>query len=289
MKTLLALMLVATLLGCTAEGVDQDAVEASAAASDQPRSALSLTRLACGTLQIPDLSTFSIAGKYKGVRKTLADSCYLIRHGDKLMLWDTGLPGELAAQGEPVDGASLKRTIVDQLKQLGLEPGDIDLVGISHFHGDHTGQLARFPNARLLTGAGDWAAISADEPEPRIQIEPYAHWLSGGGEVQPVQGDLDVFGDGTVVMLALPGHTPGHHGLKVELPQTGTVLLSGDVTHFAENYESNGVPTWNTDKQASVESIKRFKQIAAETDALVIIQHEPDDIAKLPVFPTAAE
>lgn len=284
------LIFAVALLGCAPE-----ATEAPNAAPENETTAaddsvvVSLTRLACGTIHFDDLSVFSIAGKYRGVEKTLDDSCYLIRHGEQLMLWDTGLPGELADKTSPVDGASLKLTIADQLAEIGIEPGDIDIVGISHFHGDHTGQLAQFPEALLLTGQNDWAAITAATPDPRINIKPYAHWINRGGKVKPVRADYDVFGDGSVVMLALPGHTPGHHGLKVELPETGTVLLSGDVTHFTKNYQTNGVPTWNTDPEASVASIKRFKQLAAETDATVIIQHEPDDIDKLPAFPAAAE
>lgn len=281
------------LLGCAPEAPDAPKATDATVAAEQPDAtnpaAISLTRLACGTIHFDDLSVFSIAGKYKGVAKTLTDSCYLIRHGDQWMLWDTGLPGELASKSAPIDGASLDRTLVDQLAELGVKPTDIDMVGISHFHGDHTGELAQFPEALLLTGQNDWAAITAVTPDPRINIKPYAHWINGGGKVKPVSGDYDVFGDGSVVMLALPGHTPGHHGLKVELPETGTVLLSGDVTHFTENYQTNGVPTWNTDAEASVASIKRFKQLAAETDAIVIIQHEPDDIDQLPAFPTAAE
>src|SRR5258705_4650338 len=69
----------------------------------------------------------------------------------------------------------------------------------------------------------------------------------GGGKVEPIPLDKDVFGDGTVMMLNTPGHTPGHHSLLVRLPQMGNVLVSGDLAHFHENYDSNGVPTFNTD------------------------------------------
>ena len=75
-----------------------------------------------------------------------------------------------------------------------------------------------------------------------VNPAPVTHWISGGGKVEPVPRDKDVFGDGTVVMLDMPGHTPGHHSLLVRLEGKGTVLLTGDLAHFQENYDSNGVP-----------------------------------------------
>ncbi len=68
-----------------------------------------------------------------------------------------------------------------------------------------------------------------------------------------------MFGDGKVQMLNLPGHTPGHHGLLVTLDGAGPVLLSGDVAHFRENLESNGVPIYNADRADSLASMDRFR------------------------------
>ena len=90
-------------------------------------------------------------------------------------------------------------------------------------------------------------------------------------------------------MLRLPGHTPGHHGLLVRLEGKGNVLLTGDVTHFHENYDTNGVPNWNTDRADSLASIDRFRRIADNLDATVVIQHDPRDVDKLPAFPAFVE
>ncbi len=111
----------------------------------------------------------------------------------------------------------------------------------------------------------------------------------GGGKVEPIPLDKDVFGDGTVMMLNTPGHTPGHHSLLVRLPQMGNVLVSGDLAHFHENYDSNGVPTFNTDRAQTLASIDRFKKIAANFKATVIIQHDARDVGKLPPFPASAK
>jgi N-acyl homoserine lactone hydrolase len=124
---------------------------------------------------------------------------------------------------------------------------------------------------------------------PGANPEPFAPWIKGEGKVEPVQLDKDVFGDGTVLMINTPGHTPGHHSLLVKLRDMGPVLLSGDLAHFHENYEGNGVPTFNTDRAATLASIDRFKKIATNVKATVVIQHDARDVGKLPAFPAAAK
>lgn len=90
-------------------------------------------------------------------------------------------------------------------------------------------------------------------------------------------------------MLNTPGHTPGHHSLLVKLKGMGNVVLSGDLAHFRENYESNGVPTFNTNRAETLASIDRVKKIAANFKAAVIIQHDERDVGKLPAFPASAK
>jgi N-acyl homoserine lactone hydrolase len=147
----------------------------------------------------------------------------------------------------------------------------------------------------LLIGKGDWEALVAASKAPGPiafggpMAAPFAHWIRGDGKVEPVTLDKDVFGDGTVVMLDTPGHTPGHHALLVRLKEMGPVLLTGDLAHFRENYEGTGVPTFNTDRAQTLASFDRFKKIAANLNATVIIQHDPRDVGKLPAFPAAAK
>ena len=250
---------------------------------------MSLWRLDCGKIVAFDLNEFSDTDAYVGQHKDLAASCYLIRHGDTWMLWDTGLPKAMLNHvPDPKQGldAVLTVTIVDQLARLGVKPSDIAIVGISHEHFDHTGQAADFPGAKLLIGKGDVDDMRGPGKDHAAALD---HWLNGGGALEPVVGDKDVFGDGTVTMIDLPGHTPGHHALLVKLVHRGYVLLSGDTAHFAENYETNGVPSFNTNRADTLASLDRFKKLAANLHATVIIQHEPGDIAKLPAFPKAAD
>lgn len=260
---------------------------AKAHAADAP--AMKLWRLDCGTVQVDDLNSFSDTYAYTGRSKRLTASCYLIKHGDDYMLWDTGFSKAdlgLPLQGKGSKGDTLTISLVDQLAKLGVDPQKIAIVGISHYHYDHTGQADDFHQARLLMGNRDVQELRAPN---NPQAKPLAFWLNGSGKLDEVKGDRDVFEDGSVVMLDLPGHTPGHHGLLVKLPKTGYVLLSGDLAHFRENYEANGVPSWNSDRAQSQASLQRVKQIVQNLHALFVIQHEPDDIGKLPQFPQAAE
>jgi glyoxylase-like metal-dependent hydrolase (beta-lactamase superfamily II) len=112
--------------------------------------------------------------------------------------------------------------------------------------------------------------------------------MDGKAKIDPVSGDRDVFGDGSVTMLAMPGHTKGETALLVKLPQSGPVLLSGDVVHFEEQIGNNGVPPFNIDRAESLASMERMNRIAKQLNAKLVVQHDADDIGKLPAFPASA-
>ena len=257
-------------------------VALAAAAQSTPE--VTLTRLDCGADAAPrDVGRFSDTFAYKAdMNRAFTFSCYVIKHGSDYMVWDTGFaPGSTP----PAPKAGL----AEQLAQLGITPDQVKYVGISHYHADHTSQLPALPKAMLLIGKGDWDAVNAPKPAPGVNAAAFTHWISGGGKAEPVTLDKDVFGDGTVVMLDTPGHTPGHHSLLVRMKDKGVVILTGDLAHFHENYDSNGVPTFNTDRAASLASLDRVKKIAANLKATVIIQHDTRDIGMLPAFPQAAK
>ena len=256
-------------------------VSFSALAQTKPE--VTLTRLDCGTTPGPTEvnQRFSDTYSMEGVKLMLVFSCYLIRHGDEYLLWDTG-------QAMNAGAVAPKVSVVDQLAKLNLKPEQKKYVGISHYHGDHTGQLDSFRQSTLLIGSGDWAAVSAPNPAPLVNAPPFTHWVKNGGKYEALAGDKDVFGDGTVMILNTPGHTPGHHSLLVKLAQKGNMLITGDVVHFHENYETNGVPTFNTSRAESLASMDRFRKLATAFKATVVIQHDARDVAKLPAFPAAA-
>src|SRR5262252_4657361 len=256
---------------------------AVASAGAQAPATVTLTRLQCGTNAAPtDVGQrFSDTYAYNGLMVQLTFSCYLIKHNDDYLIWDTGNP----VGNTPT---APKTSLTDLIAQLKVTPAQVKYVGISHYHGDHTGQASQFPTATLLIGKGDWDVVS-DPKAAAATSAPFASWIKGEGKVEPLTGDRDVFGDGTVLMLNMPGHTPGHHSLLVKLKTMGNVLITGDLAHFHENYDSNGVPAFNVSHGDTLASFDRFKKIATNLKATVIIQHDARDIGKLPAFPAAAK
>ena len=111
---------------------------------------VTLTRIDCGTAATPtDVGQrFTDTFSYKDLKLTFTFSCYLVKHGNEYMVWDTGFaPG--------TSPSAPKVGIVDRLKEVAVTPEQVKYVGISHFHADHTGQLDPFKNATLLIGKAD--------------------------------------------------------------------------------------------------------------------------------------
>jgi glyoxylase-like metal-dependent hydrolase (beta-lactamase superfamily II) len=259
---------------------------ASAQAAD-----LELWRLDCGRVAVRDLSLFSDTYDYAGQARELTDSCYLIRHDKDYMLWDAGLPaGLLGAKLDPK--AALAPTLTEdlptQLARIGVKPAQISRLGISHNHFDHVGQASSFAGATLMIGAADLAQFKANPLPFGVDPSFVKPWLDGSAKVDPIKGDRDVFGDGSVTILSTPGHTPGETSLLLKLAKTGPVLLSGDVVHFEEQFAHRGVPSFNDDRANSLASMERLTGIAKALNAILVVQHDASDIKLLPAFPKSA-
>ena len=211
-----------------------------------------------------------------------ADNCYLIRHGRQWLLWDTGIPDEVAAMpnGMETGGGAIvakrTKTLVGQLAELKLKPDDITYVAISHSHGDHVGNAKKFPRATFLVQQAEWDFAYAD---------PSKSALPQGATVTRLAGDHDVFGDGSVVVISTPGHTPGHQSLLVYLRKTGPVLLSGDAVHFRDNWENRRVPSMNTDKDQTIASMARLDSLSKSLKATLWINHDKPQSDALPRSP----
>jgi glyoxylase-like metal-dependent hydrolase (beta-lactamase superfamily II) len=284
-------LIAASLVACSSSGpspeqAGEQAGDETLVAAAPTAGPVSLTRLDCGRAEFKDMNGFfsDRPGVYPAGPGKVVDSCYLIRHGDDLTVWDTGFPATAKEKPLVMDGmtAHIDRTLVEQLQQLGVKPEDVDVVGISHMHGDHVGQAAQFATARLLIGKGDFERLEG-QPEDTLKV-----WRGPGKNVTLAAGDTDVFGDGSVVAIHLPGHTPDHLGLLVRL-KSGAVLLTGDLYHSTIAREKRAVPGFNTSREQTLESMDKFEALARRLGAKVVIQHEPSDIAKLPAFPKAAE
>lgn len=246
---------------------------------------MELHKFDCGRIEISDLDGFSSAGDYAGQTDVFANTCWLVRHPQGDLLWDTGLPGMLAgnpAQEQDVFTVSLERTLTGLLRERGIEPGEIEYVAVSHSHFDHIGQIDQFDNATWLVNEAEYSYMfSTDEEDANEEIATqFGAFARLDREVY--SGERDVFGDGSVIIVPAPGHTPGHSILQVELPETGTVLLTGDLYHRTESRELRRVPRFNSNEEETLTSMTAFEARAEETNAMVIIQHEDENVDALP-------
>ena len=174
--------------------------------------------LDCGNIRLLDKGRYISPGENVGVEINLLNSCYLIRRGKDWVLWETGFSDATAGQPPstgPIQG-SLAVSLQSQLLKLGLKPGDLKYVMISHTHPDHSGNVDLFGSVPLLMQRTEYDFAFAPSKKP-----PF----SPDRPVEKLEGDRDVFGDGSLVLVATPGHTPGHQSLLVHLKRTGYVLL----------------------------------------------------------------
>ena len=254
-----------------------------------------LYRLDCGHSLANDESVWT-PGENVGRNIEFSSTCWLIEHGSEWLLWDTGVPE--AALNDPRGWSTLPKLIVyhldksltDQIAEIGLKPGDIGRVAISHTHGDHIGNVGLFLNSTIVMQRAEYSWIhSPNGPNDNVnQLMALARKLLGTPKnLQLVDGDTDVFGDGSVTLVSTPGHTPGHQSLLVHLKNSGFIMLSGDVVHLAENFEKNIVPSLNTGEAESIASMERVRQLIVTYKAAFFINHDKgqtDKLRRLPEF-----
>jgi N-acyl homoserine lactone hydrolase len=277
--------LVATLaLSLFAAALDVTPTQAEQPAPDD---AVRLYTLDCGRLDIDDMGPFFDTGEHAGEHGVMAVPCFLIHHPSGWLLWDTGLGDRLATVPGGIHQLggqwTVGTTLVAQLAELGLKPSDITYVALSHTHADHSGNANLFPAATWLMDPMELAGLNAD-PAP-LGVDPSLLTVLRTARIRPVNGDQDVFGDGRVVILKTPGHTPGHKSLLIRLGGAGPILLTGDLYHTRENRAYGLVPSVNQNRADTLASFSRFEGVAAHASARVIIQHSVEDVASLPAFP----
>src|ERR1700734_1227114 len=212
-----------------------------------------LYRLDCGHSLANDESVWT-PGENVGRSIEFSSTCWLIKHGSEWLLWDTGVPE--STLNDPRGWSTLPKLIVyhldksltSQLAEIGLKPGDITYVAVSHTHGDHIGNVDLFPEATVLMQRAEYNWIHSNNgPNENVnQLMALARKLLGTPKkLRLLDGDTDVFGDGSVTFVSTPGHTPGSQSLLVHLKNSGFIILSGDVVHLEENFAKNIVPSLN--------------------------------------------
>ena len=220
--------------------------------------------------------------------------CYLLDHPDALVLFDTGISHEMAADPESYGphGAphmteflptlELVRTPTDALAEVGYEPEDVDHVVLSHLHTDHAGNVDQFPTAEIH--------VHVDELRYAWWPDPAQTAFYLGGDLAALQspetsvteitGRTDLLGDGSIEIAPTPGHSPGHQSLLVDCGDE-LVILAGDAANSRAGYEAELPAPFSWSAAEGVSSIRALKREARETDATVVVHHDADDLVQL--------
>jgi len=248
--------------------------------------------LECGNIEALDVSVFH-PGIDKGKHKMLTDSCYLIVHPKGTLLWDAGLPDALANTPEgillyDVFRLKVRKPLGPQLQQIGHPAETIQYLGISHLHGDHVGNVNLLPKAMLLMQKEEYAAGFGADPG-KFGFDPSSYATLKNNPVKQLQGDYDVFGDGSVIIKRTLGHTPGHQALFVKLKNSGNILLSGDLVHFSDNWTHKRVPGFNFDQEQSVKTMNDVEKFLKDNHAQLWIQHDLEQNAGIQHAPAYYE
>ncbi|MCH6231625.1 N-acyl homoserine lactonase family protein [Microbacterium sp. CFH 31415] len=210
---------------------------------------------------------------------------YLVEHAEGFVLFDAGLDpdhagdpaGAYGEMAQRIDMVFDERHLVEtHLEAIGRSMDDVTTVVASHLHFDHAGSLKRFPRARTILGAGELEYARAPERFSSAWFRDEDFGAGTGLEFDVIDEDEDVFGDGSLVVRRLPGHTPGSLALQVALPER-TLVLSGDVVHTRGAYESELHYHGDVDSVAARASLRRLRGILDAEKADLWIAHDPAD------------
>lgn len=248
----------------------------------------------CGESTVEDISRWT-PGVNVGKAGAFSANCYVIHHATGLMLWDSGINDSVASmpagfqRNKVSPRYTLRTPLREQLAQIGIEPTSIAHVAFSHTHGDHVGNANLFTNGTLYIQEAEYDAAFGPDAATKWNFEVASYDKLRASRTRRLKGDHDVFGDGSVVIISTPGHTPGHQSLLVRLPKRGPVILSGDMVHLQENWTARRVPSFNYDVEQSRTSMEKVAAIMRDTGAELWINHDKAQSDRVPKAPAYIE
>ena len=246
----------------------------------------------CGESTVSDVSRWT-PGVNVGKPGEFSANCYLIQHTRGWMMFDSGINDNVATmpkgfqRGKESPRYILRKPLRVQLSEIGIDPKQITHVAFSHTHGDHVGNGNLFSNATLHIQQAEYDIAFGPEAVSKWNFEVTSYDKLRANPIVRLDGDHDVFGDGAVMIIATPGHTPGHQSLLVRLPKRGAVILSGDMVHLRDNWEQRRVPAFNFNREQSLQSMEKVAALMKQTGAQLWINHDKaqsDAIPKAPAY-----
>jgi glyoxylase-like metal-dependent hydrolase (beta-lactamase superfamily II) len=204
---------------------------------------------------------------------------YLIVHPKGTLLWDSGVIPDSeveAGKGDQKRGATrtlVTKTLKSQLAAVGYAPKDITYFALSHDHFDHVANANAFAGSTWIVQQVERDAMFSDKPGPATVSAPYQALKNSNTKILHGE-DYDVFGDGSVVIKAAYGHTPGHQVLVLKLPRTGPVVLAGDLYHYQEERGTDKTPTFEFNGDESLASRAKIEAFVKQTGAQLWIEHD---------------
>lgn len=248
----------------------------------------------CGESTVQDISRWT-PGVNVGKSGAFSANCYLIRHARGWIMWDSGINDNVATmpkgfqRGKLSPHYILRKPLRHALAEIGIDPAKIEHVAFSHTHGDHVGNGNLFTGATLYIQQAEYDIAFGAEAASKWNFEVTSYDKLRTNKTVKLNGDHDVFGDGSVIIIATPGHTPGHQSLLVRLPKTGPVILSGDMVHLQENWTQRRVPEFNFDVEQSRKSMDKVAAIMQKTGAKLWINHDKTQSDAIPKAPQYVE
>jgi N-acyl homoserine lactone hydrolase len=209
---------------------------------------------------------------------------YLIVHTaggrTETLLWDSGVVADAdveAGKGEVKRGATTMKatkTLRSQLAAVGFAPNGITYFALSHMHFDHVANANAFAAGSLwLVQRPEREAMFSDKPGAATQAASYAALKDAKTKILD-GSDYDVFGDGSAVIKAAYGHTPGHQVLMLKLAKTGPVVLAGDLYHYQAERGTDKVPGFEFSRDQSLASRKTIEALVKQSGAQLWIEHD---------------
>jgi N-acyl homoserine lactone hydrolase len=218
---------------------------------------------------------------------------YLIVHPRGTLMFDSGAVADshFKGDGQPVTEGIMSATkpLLPQLAAAGYKPSDITYFALSHYHSDHTANANEFAGATWIVQKAERDFMFGPKPQGSIVQEGSYEKLKAAKTKVLDNADFDVFGDGTVVLMSAPGHTPGHQVLVVKLAKRGTVVLAGDLFHYPEERTTGRIPTFEFNADQSRAARARIEKFVKDNNAQLWIEHDIATHAALPRAPQYVE